>query len=166
MNSACPRTMHFNDNPPLVGPAGFKRLNPRKLNCESPPATKFTCKVTTPIHLNKDTRTHVAKACGKVSVEHLQAKQREGHAERRAQVVYANLGRLKEPLTNELPGVFLIDVCSENIPVKLLPASPRVCGFTMEKHETTAQGKIILATFCFPNNYNFSVLVFLSTGTN
>lgn len=44
--------------------------------------------------------------------EHLQAKRREGHVERRAQVVYANLSSLKEPLPNELPGVFLIDVCS------------------------------------------------------
>lgn len=36
----------------------------------------------------------------------------EGHAERRAQVVYANLSRVKEVLGNELPGVFLIDACS------------------------------------------------------
>ncbi len=56
--------------------------------------------------------TCVAKACGKVSVEHLQAKRREGHIERRAQAVYANLSSLKEPVTNELPGVFLIDVGS------------------------------------------------------
>lgn len=106
--------MLFNDkhHPSPVGPTGFKRLNPRKPNCERPLATKFTCKVTTLIHLDKDTCTYVAKACGKVSVEHLQAKRRERHVERRAQVAYANLSSLKEPLTNELPGVFLIDVCS------------------------------------------------------
>ena len=96
----------------LVGPAGFKRLNPRKANGESPLATKFTCKVTTPIHLDKDMCTYVPKACGKVRAEHLQAKRQEGHVERRAQVVYANESSLGEPLTNELPGVFLIDVCS------------------------------------------------------
>lgn len=112
LNGAYSRNMHFNDKPPAVGPVGFKRLNPRKSNFESPLATKFTCKITPPIHLDKDMCTYVAKACGKVSVEHLQAKGREGHVERRAQVVYANVSSLKEPLTNELPGVFLIGVCS------------------------------------------------------
>lgn len=108
---ACARTVHLNDSRP-VGPAWFKRLNPRKCNGWSPLATKFTFKVTTHIHLDKDTCTYIAKACGKVSTEHLQAKRQEGHIEKRSQVVYANLSRLKEQLTNELPGVFLIDVCS------------------------------------------------------
>lgn len=43
---------------------------------KSPLATKFTCKVTTPIHLDKDMCTYDAKACGKVSVEHLHARGR------------------------------------------------------------------------------------------
>ncbi len=56
--------------------------------------------------------SYAAKTCGKVSNEHLQAKRREGHIESRAQAVYANLSSLKELVTNELPGVFLIDVYS------------------------------------------------------
>lgn len=56
--------------------------------------------------------TYAAKACAKVTVKHLQLKQRERHVERRAHVVNANLSSLKEPSTNELPGVHLIDICS------------------------------------------------------
>lgn len=63
-------------------------------------------------HLDKDTCACTAKACGKVSVEHLQAKRWEGRVERRAQVAYANLSSVKGALTNELPGVFLIGVRS------------------------------------------------------
>lgn len=108
---ACARTVHFNDNGP-VGAPWFKRLNPRKRNSVGPLVTNFTFKVAALIHLDKDTCTRTAKACGKVSSEHLQAKLQEGHAEKRAQVVYVNLSSLQEQLTNELPGVFLIDVCS------------------------------------------------------
>lgn len=73
---ACARAGNLNDNRP-VGPGWFKRLNPRKRNGWSPLATKFTFTVTTPIHLDKDTCTYAAKACGKVSAEHLQSSKRD-----------------------------------------------------------------------------------------
>lgn len=58
---------------PLVGPAGFKRLNPGECNWENPLAKKVTCKVATLIYLSED--NVLAKACAKVTVKHLQLKQ-------------------------------------------------------------------------------------------
>lgn len=73
---------------------------------------RFTCKSANLIHLDEETCTYNAKTCQKVSVEQLQAILGEGHNERNAQVVYANISSLREVLTNELPGVFLTDICS------------------------------------------------------
>lgn len=62
--------------------------------------------------LEREPCFYAAQARTKETVKHVQAKQWERHVEQRAHVVYANLGSLNEPLTNELPGVFLIDICS------------------------------------------------------
>lgn len=81
-----------------------------------------------------------------VTVKHLQLKQWERHVERRAHVVNANLSSLKEPLTNELPGVHLIDICSENIPSHFPPALLIVYTVTMGK-KIIRKDKIFLSAF-------------------
>lgn len=107
-------TTHFNDHPlsPLVGPAGLKRFNSKKWI--------HICKV----HQRNDMQsynpdlfepgqcTYVAKGWCKGDCKTFAGGSGERDALNRAHVVYANVSSLKEPSTNELPGVFLIDICS------------------------------------------------------
>lgn len=56
--------------------------------------------------------TYVAKGWCKGDCKTFAGGSGERDALNRAHVVYANVSSLKEPSTNELPGVFLIDICS------------------------------------------------------
>lgn len=92
---------------------GFGRLIQKE--ARTPTASKFTCKLYNSYSSGQG-RVHSGfkGLCGRVSAEHLQATRWEQRVERRAcKCRQSERGRS----TNELPGVSLTDVCSNNTPI-------------------------------------------------